>query len=133
MLAYGAALATHLNGNEMIWLSGELGVGKTTLARGVLRGLGFNGSVKSPTYTLIEPYEFSGIFVYHLDFYRIESPEELEYLGLDDLLADRAIKLVEWPERAGSRLPAPDRHLVIRPQRDGRTIEHVQNTSATPV
>jgi tRNA threonylcarbamoyladenosine biosynthesis protein TsaE len=99
----------------------------------VLRGLGFTGAVKSPTYTLIEPYEFNGTLVYHFDFYRIESPEELEYLGLDDLLAERAIKLVEWPERAGGRLPTPDLHLVIRPQRDGRTIEHVRNDSAIPI
>jgi tRNA threonylcarbamoyladenosine biosynthesis protein TsaE len=126
MLAYGAALAGELGSNELLFLSGEMGMGKTTLARGILRGLGFGGAVKSPTYTLIEPYEFDGIHVYHFDFYRIESPEELEYLGLNDLLGECAIKLVEWPERALGHLPAPDRVIRIRGQRDGRIIEHEQ-------
>jgi tRNA threonylcarbamoyladenosine biosynthesis protein TsaE len=124
MLAYGAALAGELGSNELLFLSGEMGVGKTTLARGILRGLGFGGAVKSPTYTLIEPYEVGAIRVYHFDFYRIESAEELEYLGLNDLLGDHAIKLVEWPERALGHLPAPDRVIRIRGDRDGRIIEH---------
>lgn len=131
MLAYGAALGRELGANELVFLSGEMGTGKTTLARGILRGLGFAGAVKSPTYTLIEPYEVSGIRLYHFDFYRIESPEELEYLGLDDLLGETAIKLVEWPERAFGRLPAPDRVIRIRAQRDGRIIEHERNPTAT--
>jgi tRNA threonylcarbamoyladenosine biosynthesis protein TsaE len=124
MLAYGAALAGELGSNELLFLSGEMGMGKTTLARGILRGLGFGGAVKSPTYTLIEPYEVGAIRVYHFDFYRIESAEELEYLGLNDLLGDHAIKLVEWPERALGHLPAPDRVIRIRGDRDGRIIEH---------
>jgi len=127
MLAYGAALGRELGANEIVFLSGEMGMGKTTLARGILRGLGFNGAVKSPTYTLIEPYEVNGIRVYHFDFYRIQSAEELEYLGLDDLLGESAIKLVEWPERAFGRLPVPDRVIRIRAQRDGRIIEHERN------
>jgi tRNA threonylcarbamoyladenosine biosynthesis protein TsaE len=129
-LAYGAALARQLRADELVFLSGEMGTGKTTLARGILRGLGFTGSVKSPTYTLIEPYEIGGIRIYHFDFYRIKDAEELEYLGLDDLLGESAIKLVEWPERAFGRLPAPDRVIRIRAQRDGRIIEHEQNPAA---
>jgi tRNA threonylcarbamoyladenosine biosynthesis protein TsaE len=131
MLAYGAALGRELGANELVFLSGEMGTGKTTLARGILRGLGFTGAVKSPTYTLIEPYEVNGIRIYHFDFYRIESAEELEYLGLDDLLGERAIKLVEWPERAFGRLPVPDRVIRIRARRDGRIIEHERNPTAT--
>jgi len=130
MLAYGAALARELGGNEVVFLSGEMGMGKTTLARGILRGLGFPGAVKSPTYTLIEPYDIDGIRVYHFDFYRIESIEELEYLGLDDLFDERAIKLVEWPERAQGRLPAPDRAIRIRAHGDGRVIEQEQSPPA---
>jgi tRNA threonylcarbamoyladenosine biosynthesis protein TsaE len=124
MLAYGAALAKTIAHDELIFLEGEMGAGKTTLARGILRGLGFSGHVKSPTYTLVEPYEFEAIRVYHFDFYRIRDPEELEYIGLDDLLAERAIKLVEWPEKAFGRLPPPNRIIRIRAQGDGRIIEH---------
>jgi tRNA threonylcarbamoyladenosine biosynthesis protein TsaE len=124
MLAYGAALAKSLGPDELIFLEGDMGMGKTTLARGILRGLGFSGHVKSPTYTLVEPYEFGSIRLYHFDFYRIRDPEELEYVGLDDLLAERAIKLIEWPERAFGRLPRPSRVVSIRVQGDGRTIEH---------
>jgi len=123
MLDHGAALAKTLRGDELIALEGELGAGKTTLARGVLRGLGFVGPVKSPTYTLVEPYEFGAIRVYHFDFYRIRDPEELEYVGLDDLLAERAIKLVEWPERAFGRLPTPQCSIRIRVQGSGRVVE----------
>ncbi len=124
MLEYGIAIAKQMRRDELVFLEGELGAGKTTLARGILRGLGFSGHVKSPTYTLVEPYEFDGQRVYHFDFYRIKDAEELEYIGLDDLLGERAIKLVEWPERASGRLPRPDRVVRIRVENDGRVIEH---------
>jgi tRNA threonylcarbamoyladenosine biosynthesis protein TsaE len=123
MLEYGIAIAKQMRRDELVFLEGELGAGKTTLARGILRGLGFSGHVKSPTYTLVEPYEFEGQRVYHFDFYRIKDAEELEYIGLDDLLGERAIKLVEWPERASGRLPRPDRVVRIRVENDGRVIE----------
>ena len=131
MLAYGAALAARSGRDELIFLEGDLGAGKTTLARGILRGLGFSGHVKSPTYTLVEPYEFGSIHVYHFDFYRIKDPEELEYVGFDDLLAERAIKLVEWPEKAFGRLPQPNRIVRIRPAGDGRVIEQYTTTAET--
>jgi len=123
MLAYGTALARELGPNDLVFLVGDLGAGKTTLARGILRGLGFAGHVKSPTYTLVEPYEFDSMRVYHFDFYRIKDREELEYLGLDDLLGERAIKLVEWPERAFDRLPTPQRVIRIRAEGDGRVVD----------
>jgi tRNA threonylcarbamoyladenosine biosynthesis protein TsaE len=123
MLAFGAALARRLPANAVVFLEGDLGAGKTTVARGILRGLGFEGSVKSPTYTLVEPYEFSGIQVYHLDFYRIEDPEELEYIGLDDMFGETALKLIEWPERAQGRLPVADVVIRIRRRDAGRVIE----------
>ena len=88
-----------------------------------MRGLGFTGHVKSPTYTLVEPYEFGATRVYHFDFYRIKDREELEYIGLDDLLDEHAIKLVEWPERAWERLPPPQRVIRIRADGAGRVVD----------
>jgi tRNA threonylcarbamoyladenosine biosynthesis protein TsaE len=123
MLEFGAALARGFAPDDLVFLIGDLGAGKTTLARGILRGLGFTGHVKSPTYTLVEPYEFGSMRVYHFDFYRIKGREELEYLGLDDLLGERAIKLVEWPERAFGRLPAPQQVIRIRAEGSGRVVE----------
>jgi tRNA threonylcarbamoyladenosine biosynthesis protein TsaE len=132
MLEYGIAIAKQMRRDELVFLEGELGAGKTTLARGILRGLGFAGHVKSPTYTLVEPYEFDTQRVYHFDFYRIKDPEELEYIGLDDLLGERAIKLVEWPERASGRLPRPDRVVRIRVENDGRVVEQtIDDRAAT--
>jgi tRNA threonylcarbamoyladenosine biosynthesis protein TsaE len=123
MLDLGAAFAARLGGNELVFLEGELGAGKTTFARGVLRGLGYGGHVKSPTYTLVEPYELANVRVYHLDLYRIADPGELDFIGLDELLNERAIKLVEWPERAGRRLPAPDAVIRICAAPEGRRVE----------
>ncbi|MCX7064061.1 MAG: tRNA (adenosine(37)-N6)-threonylcarbamoyltransferase complex ATPase subunit type 1 TsaE [Proteobacteria bacterium] len=132
MLEYGALLGKSLAPSELVFLVGELGMGKTTLARGILRGLGFTGHVKSPTYTLVEPYEFAETRVYHFDFYRIVDPEELQYIGLDDLLGEHAIKLVEWPERARGRLPLPDRIVRISRHGYGRAIEH-EKANAAPL
>ena len=122
MLDLGATFARRLGGNELVFLEGELGAGKTTFARGVLRGLGFAGHVKSPTYTLVEPYEVGNARVYHLDLYRIVEPGELDFIGLEELLNDHAIKLIEWPERGGGRLPAPDVVIAIRPSTVGRLV-----------
>ena len=128
MLAYGAALARGLGSHALVTLEGELGAGKTTLARGILRGLGFEGSVKSPTYPIVELYEFASLRVYHFDFYRIGDARELDFIGLDELLQERAIALIEWPERAQGRLPRADVEVRIRRQDAGRIVECQQRT-----
>lgn len=130
-LDWGAALGTRLGG-ELIFLRGQLGVGKTTLARGILRGLGHTGPVKSPTYTLVEPYELGEREVLHFDFYRINDPEELAFIGIDDLMGSSALKLVEWPERARDRLPNPDLDISLHEIDGGRLLEMVDHRSLGP-
>lgn len=122
MLALGAELARDLRGGQLVTLSGDLGAGKTTLVRGMLRGLGFGGRVKSPSYGLVETYELDGLVVHHLDLYRLSDPGELEFLGLEDLLADDSVVLVEWPERAEGRLPLPTRRIEIGHVDAARTL-----------
>ncbi len=111
--AFGARLAPLLAHLHLVTLSGDLGAGKTTLVRGLLRALGHVGKVKSPTFTLVEPYDIDGRAVYHFDLYRLSSPEELEYLGFSDYLADDALSLIEWPERGDERLSRPDLRLIL--------------------
>ena len=124
-LAFGARLAELGLTTELVCLEGELGVGKTTLVRGYLRALGLRTAVKSPTYTLLESYEIAARRVYHFDFYRIEDPRELDYIGLDDLMDEPAVKLVEWPTNAGDRLPAAQVEIRLVVHGRGRHVELV--------
>lgn len=123
-LALGAALAQAPNKdkdtNFIIYLIGDLGAGKTTLVRGFLRALAYQGPVKSPTYTLIEPYSIAGRSYLHCDLYRLADAEELEYLGLRDELDQGAVLLVEWPERGKGLLPLADLTLNLAYAEDGR-------------
>ncbi len=96
-----------------VYLSGDLGSGKTTFCRGMLREKGYAGAVKSPTFTLVEPYDFPWGQVYHFDLYRLSDPDELEYIGIDDYFSGESLCLVEWPERALECLPAGDIHLEL--------------------
>jgi len=106
----------------VIYLRGDLGAGKTTFARAYIRALGFSGYVKSPSYGLLETYEVAGQRVLHLDLYRIEDPEELEFLALRDLFTEKTVLLAEWPERGESALPAPDLLLYFIEMDESRFI-----------
>ena len=122
MEALGRNLRHPENWRGVVWLQGDLGAGKTTLVRSLLRGLGYEGRVKSPTYTLVEPYELDDRTVYHLDLYRLAAAEEIEWLGIRDLMSDSDLLLVEWPERGEGVLPEPDLAITIDYAGDGRRI-----------
>ena len=119
----GRCLAMNCQPPCIVYLEGDLGAGKTTLARGFMRGVGYQGRVKSPTYTLLEPYELEKVSCYHFDLYRLSDAEELEYLGIKDLLKPDAYMLIEWPEKGIGGLPSPDIVLRIAHQGDARQIE----------
>lgn len=118
--ALAQRLAPALRAGGVVYLHGELGAGKTSFARALLRALGVGERVKSPTYSLIESYRFDGRAAHHLDLYRIASPGELEYLGLDALAEPGNLVLVEWPERGAGALPAPDWRLDLAHADHGR-------------
>lgn len=110
---------------RVVLLRGELGSGKSTFARGVLRALGVQGTIKSPSYTLLEIYELPAITVVHLDLYRLLDPEELEHLGLADYHRPGFLWLIEWPERGVGRLPAADLEFQFFIESDGHRIERI--------
>jgi len=119
-LALGAALSSCMQAGVVVYLDGDLGAGKTTLVRGLLRALGDAGPVKSPTYTLVEIHVVSGLNLYHFDFYRFNQPEEYLDAGLDEYFSGDGACLVEWPERAAPYLPAPDLHIRLNVRGTGR-------------
>jgi len=119
-LALGSRLGRALVPGLSIWLSGDLGAGKTTLTRGVLRGLEFSGRVKSPTYTLVELYALSRFNLYHFDLYRFTDPEEWHDAGFREYFNAASVCLVEWPEKAAGELPAPDLRVELEILDSGR-------------
>mgnify|MGYP003598801951 FL=1 len=123
MVALGTRIAQVTQGHGIVFLDGDLGAGKTTLSRGIIRGLGHVGSVKSPTFTLVEPYEIGEIRAFHFDLYRLVDPEELEYLGIRDYLEDDALCLIEWPQKGAGFLPKPDLTITISPHDSGRSLK----------
>ncbi|MDD0968107.1 MULTISPECIES: tRNA (adenosine(37)-N6)-threonylcarbamoyltransferase complex ATPase subunit type 1 TsaE [Pseudomonas] len=122
MSDFGARIARITQGHGLIFLEGNLGMGKTTLSRGIIRGLGHVGAVKSPTFTLVEPYEIGEVRAFHFDLYRLVDPEELEFLGIRDYFEDDALCLIEWPDKGAGFLPKPDLTITISPQDSGRSL-----------
>ncbi|MCO7224868.1 tRNA (adenosine(37)-N6)-threonylcarbamoyltransferase complex ATPase subunit type 1 TsaE [Pleionea sp. CnH1-48] len=117
----GGLCASVLSEAGVIYLLGELGAGKTTLVRGLLRSLGFEGSTKSPTYTLVEPYLVGGRHIFHFDLYRLADPEELEYIGVDEYFGEQqGLCLIEWPDKGQGWLPEPELIIHLQPKGDGR-------------
>lgn len=128
MMSFGERLSHIIQPKALIYLEGELGAGKTTLTRGFLRGCGYLDAVKSPTYTLVEPYDLGEKFVYHFDLYRLGHPEELEMIGIFDYLNDDAICIIEWPERGKGILPVSDLTLTLDIQTQGRVVKACAKT-----
>ncbi|MGZ0080634.1 tRNA (adenosine(37)-N6)-threonylcarbamoyltransferase complex ATPase subunit type 1 TsaE [Methylomonas sp. YC3] len=121
--ALGAALWQALPAKCLLFLYGDLGAGKTTLVRGLLRAAGHSGAVKSPTYTLVEEYEVDGRRLFHFDLYRLKDPEELEWMGMDDYLNQNALCCIEWPQMGAGFLPNADVEVSLNYFEQQRTAE----------
>ena len=122
-LQLGARLAEKLPESCVVYLYGDLGVGKTTFIRGVLQALGYTRRVKSPTYALVETYQLSTKTLHHFDLYRLNAPEELQYIGIEDYLSSEALTFIEWPERGAGLLSPADLQLRFIHQGTGRMMQ----------
>lgn len=127
MMELGGRIASKVAPPFCIHLTGQIGAGKTTFARGFLKAMGIDGPVKSPTFTLVETYSKEDIKVNHFDLFRIDSTRELEFIGFDDYLHDKSILLIEWPESVCGDLPAPDLTIKIEVEGFSRRIQIDKN------
>ena len=124
----GEIFSSVLKSGAVVYLQGDLGMGKTTLVRGVLRGLGYQGPVKSPTYTIVEPYEIANVEAFHFDLYRVADAEELEFMGIRDYFSDTSLCLIEWAEMGRGVLPEADLVVSLGLIRHGRHVTFSANT-----
>lgn len=124
---FAKEFAQQLKLGEIIYLKGELGAGKTTFVRYVLRALGFEERVKSPTYTILENYPLKNLNVVHMDLYRMNDPHELEFLGLDEYFSDpKMVAFIEWPEKGEGILPAATLEIIFEIVREGRRVQLIK-------
>jgi len=123
MLEFGEMLYIAMQKEGVVFLRGDLGLGKTTLSRGVVLASGHKGAVKSPTYTLVEPYESADSIIYHFDLYRLSDPEELEYLGIRDYFSKGMLSLIEWPDKGYGALPSADLEIELSLKEEGRLLK----------
>ncbi len=122
---FGADLYYSLPPKCLVFLKGELGAGKTTLVRGYLRAAGYSGTVKSPTYNLVEEYQLADKKIYHFDLYRLNDPEELEWLGINDYLSQESACFIEWPDKGKGYLSSPDTVITLTAEGTGRLVEMI--------
>ncbi len=127
----GRTLLAEYAGTGLVYLIGELGAGKTTLARGVLQALGHSGVVKSPTYTLLEPYRIGAQDAFHFDLYRVNDPEELSFIGFDEIIDGPGLKLIEWPERATGWLPEPTVEVTLHVTKPDKSTQQEPGREAS--
>ena len=121
-VAFGERVGGLLGDGAIVYLTGTLGAGKTTFCRGVLQAFGYSGAVKSPTYTLVEPYELRGRSIYHFDLYRLGDAEELEFMGVRDYFVEQNICLIEWPDKGHGYIPKPDITAQLKVSEGGRDV-----------
>ena len=123
MFEFAEEYAKNLLPGSVVFLYGDLGAGKTTFVKGVIKSFGYKGNVKSPTYTLVEDYQFNDFNIYHFDLYRLADPEELEWIGVRDYFNEKSICFIEWPEKAKGFLPEKVAKIFIKYLPSGRLIE----------
>lgn len=126
----GELIAKYLSIPMVCFLEGDLGVGKTRLTRAIIQSRGYQGNVKSPTYTLVEPYQFESMMIYHFDLYRLSDPEELDFLGIRDYFDNESVSFIEWPSKGKGWLPEADLVISLAFKQQGRICQLLGNTKS---